>query len=703
MSDTEPESAGSARTVAFAALTDAQRTELVKGLSAAGVVRGHDRFVARERLALGMTPFALVGIVALALAAFGDACWPTQTWIWAVAYATASMPIAYVITRAIGHAVASRRLPISPGVYVTSEDVVIAHASAAAAMRVAPIASIAAVGTPRRLPMSPHAEITLWLEGEPAEVLSVPVVEADATVEAIERARTPEAAEARSRDARRRDPLAELKRSTVWEKASRARPSSDVPRSVALASLVALVVGVAILFARNAISDRVALQSAIATSDVEALSCYVEHGGVHAEHVRDNALPHAAYERARASGDLTQLGEYVEAYPSGPDTAAARADWIARELEVARGDAWRLRGFLARFPDAPQVAEARALLPGLALAAAIEADDVGSYAFVVREHPGTPQAEEAARRRSARYAQVLGELVARGGREEAIAFFRTLFAWLEAHETHDVLVRFRTPSSEVLRDFDRIASELAERAVEPIAPSFSRRLSEQREALVFDRLRAAFAEVAPRDVLPVVRGAQLPDALTTEQREALLAPHAGDPEALAAATEALDRDQDDDSGEPEIRIVYEVVPDGRLFTSSPQDPLAGRQGDPRLREALARMGMRLPDDDVRQEDDRAFAGFRIVFDIEMRAPAGASTDATAPSPRARFRVEVAPPPSFTMMGGEDLASRSAIYEAMATEAFDRLGAELLSGFFGAQPIAADADGGADGEAEPRMP
>ena len=44
-----------------------------------------------------------------------------------------------------------------------------------------------------------------------------------------------------------------------------------------------------------------------------------------------------------------------------------------------------------------------------------------------------------------------------------------------------------------------------------------------------------------------------------------------------------------------------------------------------------------------------------------------------------------------MTGGEVLASRSAIYEAMATEAFVRLGAELLHGFFGAQPIASDTD------------
>jgi hypothetical protein len=74
MSETQPESEANTRTIPFAALTLAQRTALVKGLSAAGVTRGHDRFFARERLALGMIPFSLVGIAALGLASFGDAC-----------------------------------------------------------------------------------------------------------------------------------------------------------------------------------------------------------------------------------------------------------------------------------------------------------------------------------------------------------------------------------------------------------------------------------------------------------------------------------------------------------------------------------------------------------------------------------------------------------------------------------------------------
>lgn len=683
-----PRATTAGRTIAFASLSDAQRSELAKALGAGSggaVARGLDRFAARERLALGMVPFSFVGIAALGLGAFADPCWPTQTWIWAFAYATAAMPLAYVVTRALGARLAAQRMPIAPGVYVTSEDVIIAHASAAAAMRVVPTSSIAAVGTPRRFPLSPYAEITIWLESEPAETLSIPALQADETVGAIERAREPSVPSGTARDQRRRDPLGELKRTTIWERASQAAPATDVPRSVVVSALVSLALGALLLLGRNAVSERVALQAAIATDDVDALRCYVEHEGAHASHVAANALPHAAYGRAVASGDLTALGDYVTAYPEGPDTAEARVAWVAGEYEVARDDAWRLRAFLARFPDAPQATEARARLPELSLAGAIEADDVGSYAFVVREHPGTTQAAEAARRRSERYAHVLGEIIDRGGREEAIAFFRALFAYLEAHETHDVLVRFRTPSSEVLRDFDRIASELAERSVEPIAPSFSRRLSEQRETLVFDRLREAFAEVAPRDVLPVVRGPQLPFVLTTEQRTEYLAPHAEDAEALAAATAALDRDQDADSGEPEIRIDYEVLPDGRIYTSSPDPAMPSVRGDPELAEALARMGIRRPDLQPLQ-DDRAFVGFRIRFDIEMRTPASspAATDGSQPTPppRARFSVEVAPPPSFHIDAGEDLASAGAIYEAMATEAFDRLGVELLHGFFG---------------------
>ncbi|MFO0714527.1 MAG: hypothetical protein U0353_32095 [Sandaracinus sp.] len=686
MGDTEHgENTGSpARTIALASMTDAQRAELAKALGPEGmlVARGRDRFVVRERLALGMVPFSIVALLALGLASFADACWPVQTWIWAALYAVACLPIAYVVTRALAVSLAARRMPIAPGVYVTSEDVIVAHARSAAVLRVVPVTAVAAVGTPRRLPLSSHAELTVWMEHEPAETLSVPALEADATVGAIERAREPLGQADRA--ARRRDPLGELKRTTVWEKASTAAPSSELPRAIAVSGVVALALGALVLTVRNAASDRVAVQSAIAGNDVHALRCYVEHGGVHAAHVASNALPHAAYERAVASGDLAQLGAYVEEYPEGPDTERARVDWIAGEYASARDDAWRLRAFLARFPDAPQRDEARARLPRLALEAAIAADDVGSYAFVAREHPGTSEAAEASRRRTDRYARVLDALVTRGGRAEAIAFFRALFAYLEAHETHDVLVRFRTPSSELLRDFDRVASDLAEQPVEPIGPSFSRRLSERREALVFDRLRTAFEQVAPRDVLPVVRGQQLPDALSDEERAAMLAPYLDDPDGLRAATEALDRDRDADSGEPEIRIDYEIVPDGRLFTSSRE-----RVGDPALAAALGRLGLDRPDE-IDEPDDRAFAGFLVRFDIEMRTPL--EPGATEPPPRARFRVEVAPPPSFELDAGEGRASASAVYEAMATEAFDRLGAELSAAFFGAASLGAGSDG-----------
>jgi len=665
------------RTIALAALSDGQRAELGKSLGPGGpaIVRSPDRFAARERLAIVALPFSIVGVAALGLGSFADACWPTQSWIWAAVYAVVAMPLGYLLARVVLGALVARRMPFAPGVYVTSEDVIIAHASVASAIRVLPTSAIAAVGSPRRLPLSAYAEITLFLEGEPAETLWVPALEAETCVGALERAReagSTVASPERARDARRRDPLGELKRSQLWERSSAAPARSDLPRAILVGALLAIAIGALALVGRNALSDRVAVGAAIAANDVEALSCYVENGGVHAEHVRANALPHAAYERARASADLEALGDYVTAYPDGPDTARARTDWIAAEYAAARDDAWRLRAFVARFPDAPQITEARARLPRLALDAAIAADDVGSLAYVMREHPGTPEAAEAARLRSARYEAILATLVARGGRPEAIAFFRALFAYLSAHETHDVLVRFRTPSNDALRDFDRIASELAGREIEPVSPSFSRRLSEQREALVFDRLRTAFAEVAPRDVLPVVRGIQLPDRLSDEIRERLLADVPE--EERAARAEELTRAEEAETGEPEIRIEYRVEADGRIFTSEPDAAVDRALGDPGLADVLARMGIRRPEQ-LLERDDRAFAGFRILYDIEMRVP-------DAPD-RARFAIEVAPPPSFTIEGGEGPASDGTIYEAMASEAFARLGTELTRAFFGA--------------------
>jgi hypothetical protein len=666
------------RTLALSALSDAQRAELAKALGPGGptLARSPDRFLARERLAIGIAPFGLVALAALALAGFADACGPVQSAVWVVGYATALVPLAYAVVRLVEGALSARSMPFPPGVYVTGADVVIAHGPV---VRVVPLAALAGVGSPRRAPLSRMAELTLWIEGEPAEALAVPAAEADAIAAALEQAREAAPTDPSSRAERRRDPLAELKRSRAFEQAPTAPPGRAPVRSLVLAIPTAIVLGALVWTARNVGSDGAALATATATNDVEALRCYVE-AGYRRDAVRRVTLPHAAYVEAQASGDLERLGAYVEAYPDAPDTAQARADWIAGSFAVARDDAWRLRAFLARFPDAPQAAEGRARLPRLALEAAIAADDVGSYAYVMREHPGTPEADDAARRRSARYAATLATIVSRGGRPEAVAFFRALFAYLEGHETHDVLVRFRTPSNDELRAFDRVASELAGRPVEPIAPSFSRRLSEQREALVFDRLRAAFASVAPSDVLPVVRGRQLPPRVTDAEREAALA--AVPEEERAARAEEIAQQEDDDSGEPELRIGYDVLPDGRIFTSeAPEEPRYA--GDPALRAALARLGL---DPDAvdpggglvgAREDDRAFVGFRVRFVLEMRVP-------DAPE-RARIELEVAPPPSFTVERGLEPTSDRTIYEAMVSEAFDRLGGELERALFGATP------------------
>ena len=198
--------------------------------------------------------------------------------------------------------------------------------------------------------------------------------------------------------------------------------------------------------------------------------------------------------------------------------------------------------------------------------------------------------------------------------------------------------------------------------------TFSRRISTQREALVFDRLRTAFAAVAPSDVLPVALGRNLPDRSTADQRELALSEV---PEEEREATLARwATEEDDDSGMPEIRVTYEVEPDGRVYQER-------QEIDPRSEEARRIDDLRAALEG-RDEgpDTRAFAGFRILYDIELRMPG------TAEHPH--FTLAIAPPPTFTVDGGEERARDATIYEVMITSAFDALGAELERAFFGAQ-------------------
>ncbi|UJR81373.1 hypothetical protein [Sandaracinus amylolyticus] len=652
MSDLQGENA---RTLDVASLPPALSRELASVLAPRGpaLLAAPDRFAWRERAAIALAPIGAFVMVALAARAFAAACEPRHEPTWALVYALPAVPLALLIVRAILAPLRARRMPFAPGVYVLDRDVVIAHGPE---VRVVPLRAVAGVSAPRRLPIGGLAEITLWLEGEPAETCLVPVADAESAAERVERAREAALApEDQATRRRRHDPLAELRRSTSWERATDARPRSDWARSIALAVPLALVIGALSVLARNALSDAAAIASASASNDVEALRCYADSGGSDAARVRAELLPRAAYAQAIAAGDTASLGQYVEAYPEGPDTPAARTRWIELEYENARSSAWGLRAFVTRFPDAPQVAEARTAMPRLALEEARRSDDAGAYAYVAREYAGTPEGDEARRLHHARYERALEALIVRGARPEVTAFLRALFAHLEAHEDASVLVRFRTPSSEALRIFDALVDESQNVPIEPIAPSFSRRLSVQREALVFDRLNTAFEPLVPRDVMHLARGANLPDVPSEEQ--ILLRLEGVPEEEHEAMRAAILAEAEDEGTAPEIRIEYTIVPTGDVYVSSPVAPRFDAFG-----------GL-----DV-EHDERRFAAFLVRFAIEMRIP-GASE-------RNVFELVVQPDEHVRVDGGSGAPSESTIYEVLATSAFDRLGDGLTTAFLG---------------------
>ncbi|MDQ3034045.1 MAG: hypothetical protein M3Y87_16640, partial [Myxococcota bacterium] len=381
-----------------------------------------------------------------------------------------------------------------------------------------------------------------------------------------------------------------------------------------------------------------------------------------------------AYRSATEAGDAASLGEYVEAFPDGPDTPAARARWIAMEYESARTSAWSLRSFVSRFPDAPQIEEARAALPRLALADAITSADVGAFTFVMHAHPGTPEADEAQRRRHARYEDALESLAVRGGRPEVIAFLRALFAYLEAHDGPAVAVRFRTPSNASLRSFDAAVARTENEVVEPIAPSFSRRVSMQREAIILDRLNAALGPLVPRDVLHLARGANLPEQPSPEEIEEQLAALPED-ERDAERARILER-AEDERDDPEIRIDYVVLPTGDVYEDReiaeiPSLPdVDPARLDPAL---LAALGIASPG----SREPRRFAAFLVTFVIEMRIPG-------APE-RHSFVITVQPDDSISIRGGTETPTDATVYEVLATTAFDRLGTELTAAFVGTAP------------------
>jgi hypothetical protein len=634
-----------ARTIAIHALPRELARDLGAILRSDGAlgprVRGFVPLVSREKILFATGLVCLVGLVAFIQ--LGRPCEPRDTWDFAPLFIGLSAPVALLAARAIERRLAASRCPLPPGVFVLSRDLAVVEGDQ---LFVAPLASIAGTSGPSAAGAR-DPEVSLWLEGVPAlsfRISAKGASDAAALLDAaIESARKGETG---------KDSLAELKRSSLWEKAPRAGLRAGYARSVLVSLPIALALGVTLFLARNALSDALAL--AAAGTDSNALRCYAEHGGSNAREVWAHALPDAAYAEALHVDTPDALTSFVASYPDAAQVPEARAHLYDLAYQDAQASSWSLLAFIERYPDAPQIPAVRAALPAMSLAEAVRTDDVGAYTYVIHQYPGTPQALEATTRRHARYESARASATG-GGEPAAAAFLASLFAYLEAHEGPDVFVRFRTPDSEMLAAFDDAVRAQNDVPVERIAPSFSYRLNLQRETLVFDRLIAAFQHIAPSDVLALARGRGLPAALgEVELAETLLEL----PEEQRAAEEArLRAAADDDSGAPEIRVLYDVLPTFAVFDLvERRDPFPDVFGDRRA-----------------PSPPRHFAGFVVHFDVELRVP-GEPT-------RRHFELDVEPPPSFSVDGGEEAPTASTIYELMATRAFDQLGERLVSGFF----------------------
>lgn len=623
-----------ARTLAFDRLEPRHRTELTAVLTSDRAIAFLPVRFAAEQRGLLLASAVGVGLVIVDFATrFGLPCSPREGAWASVVCALGLLPLGVTTVRYAELAVRRLTLPYTPGVYVFAREVVVARSRA---IRCIPIAQVAAVSVTNVI--GPLARMTFFVECEPTIVAYAPSATATDDARRIEAAR-----DAASRGEVRRDPFAELRR-TVLVDAPRepAEERTAAITAMGLALMLAIPAGVAIQFVRNAWSDARAL--AAAGSDPTKLRCYADHRGARAREVREVRIPHVAYRAAHAAGTTQALEEFLEDHPGAPDAARARAELEALDWAAAN-DALTLKGFLARHPDSSRAPEARRRLPVLALREAQATDTVGAYRAVAAEYVGTPEGTEAARLVHARYEAALGRLTPNVRDPRTADFLRRLFAYLEANGPIDVRVRFRRPSVDALEAIDALFEG---EHVEPISPQFRGPAISAREVGVFERLHDGFAAVIAEDVLPLRHGQRLPERLDDDAIAARLAEleeRGATPERLAALRERLVADRDPAAEAAEIRIDYVIVPTGSLYA------LESERGD---------------------AGARKFAGFRIVFTVELRI----SFDPE----RVTLRFAVEPPVSMDVRS--DAVDTRSIYDLLCNAAFDQLGDELKRALLG---------------------
>ncbi len=310
---------------------------------------------------------------------------------------------------------------------------------------------------------------------------------ADAARAAIEEART-QGPPSNDKLRAARDPLSEPRIASPLAPTDRRTRSTAawVRMRFVLAAVVALVVGPAIFYVRNAASDDRAFATVKAKDDVAQYKAYLARGVRHRDEVSNKLLPRAELTVAQKVGTVDAILAYQKAHPGSAiqkEVDASLRTAMLAELETAKkaGTLAALNDFESKRPEhglGPELKEARHTVYQAALAA-----------FKTQANDKDPT---------------------------VVAFFERLLAYAEAHNDPKVEIRFRQVPAKELGHADKYVTKQplfnGETSYASRYFEHSKLVANEQELFkaIADKLSASF----PKEVLSFSIGAPIPEGDT---------------------------------------------------------------------------------------------------------------------------------------------------------------------------------------------
>ena len=226
--------------------------------------------------------------------------------------------------------------------------------------------------------------------------------------------------------------------------------------------------------------------------------------------------------------------------------------------ELVRSGDLRAMEFYARWGGGHAEEVQNVYLPAAAFAEAQRTGTVTALRDFVREYPNSVQVPQARDVIHQRFEQVKATFMSQANSADPsmTQFMEALLAWLEAHDSPPVKVRFNPPSTEALAAMDAELRSQHENII-AIAPHFTPQASAQREETVTRMLSNGFGAVFPDDVMSLEHAGRI-------------VPGAPEPEV------------------PVVDVSYVVAPSGAIY--------------------------------VDESDNRQFVGIHVDFQVAMKIP-----------------------------------------------------------------------------------